>query len=119
MAIKRWVDTVNASVPTSYKRKRGADDLSDASLELEDIHGYRHHDVRNNLYYATSGGNGLPHSRSGNSPQSEHKHEISYGTYKRHHCIFYAPRGIIHRRSWQLPFADCVKLRYDENSEKL
>ena len=55
MAVKPWVGTVNASVPTGYKKKRGDDDPPDATLELEYVHGYRCHDVRNNLRYTASG----------------------------------------------------------------
>lgn len=55
MAVKPWEGVVRNSVPTGYKRKKGDDDPPDASLELEYVHGYRCHDVRDNLRYTPNG----------------------------------------------------------------
>jgi microtubule-associated protein-like 6 len=55
MAVKPWEGVVRNSVPTGYKRKKGDDDPPDASLELEYVHGYRCHDVRDNLRYNADG----------------------------------------------------------------
>ena len=55
MAVKPWVGTVKASVPSNYKPKKGESDAPEAGLELEYVHGYRCHDTRNNLRYAPDG----------------------------------------------------------------
>lgn len=51
LAVKPWEGVVKNSVPTNYQPKKGDDDPPNASLELEYVHGYRCHDVRNNLRY--------------------------------------------------------------------
>jgi microtubule-associated protein-like 6 len=55
MATKPWIGTVKASIPSDYKEKKGESDAPEASLELEYIYGYRCHDTRNNMRYASSG----------------------------------------------------------------
>lgn len=55
LAVKPWEGVVKNSVPTGYRPKKGDDDPPDANLELEYIHGYRCHDVRNNLRYSNRG----------------------------------------------------------------
>lgn len=55
MAVKPWEGVVRHSQPSDYKPKRGEDDPPDANLELLYVHGYRCHDVRNNLRYSASG----------------------------------------------------------------
>ena len=51
LAVKPWEGVVKNSVPSNYQAKKGDDDPPNASLELEYVHGYRCHDVRNNLRY--------------------------------------------------------------------
>ena len=51
LAVKPWEGVVKNSVPSNYQPKKGDDDPPSASLELEYVHGYRCHDVRNNLRY--------------------------------------------------------------------
>ena len=55
LAVKPWEGVVRNSVPSNYRPKKGDDDPPEAYLELEYIHGYRCHDVRNNLRYSASG----------------------------------------------------------------
>ncbi|CAG9325772.1 unnamed protein product [Blepharisma stoltei] len=55
LAVKPWEGVVKHSVPSNYRPKKGDDDPPDANLELEYIHGYRCHDVRNNLRYSNRG----------------------------------------------------------------
>ena len=54
MAVKPWEGVVKNSVPSNYQAKKGDDDPPSASLELEYVHGYRCHDVRNNLRYTAN-----------------------------------------------------------------
>lgn len=51
LAVKPWEGVVKNSVPSNYQPRKGEDDPPNASLELEYVHGYRCHDVRNNLRY--------------------------------------------------------------------
>ena len=53
LAVKPWEGVVKNSVPSNYQAKKGDDDPPNASLELEYVHGYRCHDVRNNLRYTS------------------------------------------------------------------
>ena len=54
-AVKPWITNVVNTVPSSYKPSKLDGTLPDAQLELEFVHGYRCHDTRNNLRYASSG----------------------------------------------------------------
>lgn len=55
MAVKPWVGTVKATIPTNYKKSRGDSEEPEADLELEYVYGYRTHDTRNNLRYNMNG----------------------------------------------------------------
>mmetsp|Transcript_16129 Transcript_16129/g.13678 ORF Transcript_16129/g.13678 Transcript_16129/m.13678 type:complete len:121 (+) Transcript_16129:801-1163(+) len=55
MAVKPWVGTVKATVPSSYNPSKGDSDEPEANLELEYVYGYRTHDTRNNLRYNNNG----------------------------------------------------------------
>jgi microtubule-associated protein-like 6 len=55
LAVKPWEGVVKNSVPSHYQPKPGESNPPDASLQLEYIHGYRCHDVRNNLRFNASG----------------------------------------------------------------
>lgn len=55
MAVRPYEGVVRNSVPSGYRPRKGEDDPPDANLELEYIHGYRCHDVRNNVRYTSSG----------------------------------------------------------------
>ena len=55
MAVKPWVGAVKNSVPTDYKPSKSESDPPKSQLSLEFVHGYRCHDVRNNLKYAPNG----------------------------------------------------------------
>ena len=55
MAVKPWMGVVNNSVPDGYKPNSRDGDAPDATLDLEYVHGFRCHDVRNNLRYTADG----------------------------------------------------------------
>lgn len=55
LAVKPWEGVVKNSVPTNYKPNKSDSNSPDACLSLEYIHGYRCHDVRNNLRYTAEG----------------------------------------------------------------
>ena len=55
LAVKPWEGVVKNSVPSHYKALPGESNPPDAGLHLEYIHGYRCHDVRNNLRFNSSG----------------------------------------------------------------
>jgi len=55
LAVKPWVGTVKATVPSDYKPSKGESDAPEATLDLEYVYGYRCHDTRNNLRYNKDG----------------------------------------------------------------
>ena len=55
MAVKPWMGVIANSVPDGYKRNSRDADAPDATLDLDYIHGFRCHDVRNNLRYTKDG----------------------------------------------------------------
>lgn len=55
LAVKPWEGVVKNSVPSSYKPSKADSNSPDACLQLEYVHGYRCHDVRNNLRYTQTG----------------------------------------------------------------
>lgn len=55
LAVKPWEGAVKNSVPSNYKPSKSESNPPDAYLQLEYIHGYRCHDVRNNLRYTNTG----------------------------------------------------------------
>jgi WD40 repeat protein len=57
MAVKPWEGAVKP--PSNYRFAAGDDDAPDAELDLEFVHGYRCHDVRNNIAYSKDGKNVL------------------------------------------------------------
>lgn len=74
MAVKPWIGVIRNSVPTKYRPNPRDGEAPDASLELEHIYGYRCHDTRNNLRYASNGnvvyhaaGVGISHNLQANA----------------------------------------------------
>ena len=55
MAVKPWMGVVNNSVPDGYKPSKRDGEAPDATLDLDYVHGYRCHDMRNNLRYTADG----------------------------------------------------------------
>jgi hypothetical protein len=55
MAVKPWVGTLRANVPSGYQIVPGNNSPPDTTLKLDYIHGYRCHDTRNNLKYNSNG----------------------------------------------------------------
>ena len=55
LAVKPWEGVVKNSVPSNYKPSKSEANSPDACLQLEYVHGYRCHDVRNNLRYSSTG----------------------------------------------------------------
>ena len=55
LAVKPWEGVVKNSVPSNYKQSKTEANPPDACLQLEYVHGYRCHDVRNNLRYTDTG----------------------------------------------------------------
>jgi Ca2+-binding EF-hand superfamily protein len=60
MAVKPWKGAIRP--PTDYKFNSGDDNAPDAELMLEFVHGYRCHDVRNNIGYCEDGDDILFHT---------------------------------------------------------
>ena len=55
MAVKPWIGVVNNSVPDGYKPSKRDGEAPDATLDLDYVHGFRCHDIRNNLRYTADG----------------------------------------------------------------
>ena len=55
MAVKPWIGVVNNSVPDGYRPSKRDGEAPDATLDLDYVHGFRCHDIRNNLRYTADG----------------------------------------------------------------
>ena len=55
MAIKPWKGVVDNSKPDGYRPSKRDSEAPDATLALDYVHGFRCHDVRNNLRYTPDG----------------------------------------------------------------
>lgn len=55
MAIKPWKGVVDNSKPDDYRPSKRDSEAPDATLSLDYVHGFRCHDVRNNLRYTPDG----------------------------------------------------------------